>query len=181
MPSNFKVFSESGTNICNDIEWSTDSERDTGFVKNTVASSKSVNTALKSATLVTAAIMQAVSVAQTEQVGLESTVSEVPSYIQNGFTKLFSSKSTTLSVTLNASGWTGTNAPFSYVINNSAFTATNNIELVMPGNVTQQHVEAYQSAMILNGTQSSGSITLKAWGDKPTINLPLSIIVRGDL
>ena len=38
---------------------------------------------------------------------------------------------------------------------------------------------AYQEAMILNGSQAEGQITLNAWGVVPIIDLPVTIVIRG--
>lgn len=89
-------------------------------------------------------------------------------------------KSTKYNFTLSSGSWTGSEAPFSLTLTNEDFTDSNNIELIMPETVTAEQVEAYQAAMIMNGTQANGRITIKAWGEKPEINLPLIVIVRGD-
>ena len=79
-----------------------------------------------------------------------------------------------------ASSWSGTAAPYTITLSVPGATATNNIEIVPPGDLTTTQAEAYMGASILNGTQEEGSITLKAYGDKPTIDIPIEIIVRGD-
>ena len=90
------------------------------------------------------------------------------------------SKSVSNNYTLLASGWSGSSAPYSFTLSAAGVTASNNVELVAPSTVTVAQVEAYQSAAIVTGTQANGSITLKAYGEKPTINLPITVIVRGD-
>lgn len=40
--------------------------------------------------------------------------------------------------------------------------------------------EQLVSAGICGGTQATGSITLSAYGDKPVIDLPVVVLVRGD-
>lgn len=91
------------------------------------------------------------------------------------------SKSKVSSYTLSKSGWTGSTKPFTFTLNNiSGVTASNNVELVVPNNISLAQVEAYQSAAIVTGTQAVNSITLKAYGEKPKIDLPITVIVRGD-
>lgn len=91
------------------------------------------------------------------------------------------SKSKVSSYTLSKSGWSGSAKPYTFVLNNvSGVTANNNVELVVPSNISLVQVEAYQSAAIVTGTQAVNSITLKAYGEKPTIDLPITVIVRGD-
>lgn len=91
------------------------------------------------------------------------------------------SKSKVSSYTLSKSGWKGSAVPFTFTLNNiTGVTKNNNIELVVPSNISLAQVESYQSAVIVTGTQAANSITLKAYGEKPTIDLPITVIVRGD-
>ena len=90
-------------------------------------------------------------------------------------------KSKVLSYTLSSIGWEGSEAPFTFVLNNvSGVTDSNNVELVVPSDISLEQVESFQSASIVTGTQAANSITLKAYGEKPTIDLPITVIVRGD-
>ena len=89
-------------------------------------------------------------------------------------------KSTIISATLLADTWEGVDAPHTYTLAVEAATPENNIELLLPSNASADEVAAYQAAMILNGNQAQGSITLYAWGDAPEIDLPLIVLVRGD-
>lgn len=90
-------------------------------------------------------------------------------------------KSKTSNYTLSSTGWEGSEAPFTFVLNNvSGVTDSNNVELVVPSDINLEQVESYKSASIVNGTQAANSITLKAYGEKPTIDLPITVIVRGD-
>lgn len=91
------------------------------------------------------------------------------------------SKSKVSSYTLRKSGWKGSAVPFTFTLNNiTGVTKNNNVELVVPNNISLAQVESYQSAAIVTGTQAANSITLKAYGEKPTIDLPITVIVRGD-
>lgn len=90
-------------------------------------------------------------------------------------------KSKVLSYTLSSTGWKGSAAPFTFTLNNAiGVTDSNNVELVVPSDISLEQVESYQSAAIVTGTQAANSITLKAYGEKPTIDLPITVIVRGD-
>lgn len=90
-------------------------------------------------------------------------------------------KSTSQTITLSAGSWSGSSAPFSYTISVSGVTASNVVEIVPQNNLTAEQVKAMANAMIVSGTQSTNSITLRAYGKKPTVNLPIVVIVRGDL
>ena len=90
-------------------------------------------------------------------------------------------KSTDTTATLLASGWTGDSAPYSYTLAVAGVTADSNQELLPALGITTEQLAALQAANIQDDGQAAGSITLKAFGeDKPTIDLPIRIILRGD-
>lgn len=89
-------------------------------------------------------------------------------------------KSTTVNATLSASSWQGSSAPYTYTLSVSGVTATSNQEILEALNITATQLEALQGANIVDGGQSANSITLKAFGEKPTIDIPIRVILRGD-
>lgn len=90
------------------------------------------------------------------------------------------STSTKVNITLSASGW---NIAKKYTLNNASITATSAVELLPRENngITQSQMEALSGAMIVGGTQTEGSIQLVALGYVPTIDIPVTIIIRRDL
>lgn len=99
-----------------------------------------------------------------------------------GYTWILTSAglSTKVNTTLSASGWS---AAKKYTVSNSNITATSAVELLPRENngITQAQLEALSGAMIVGGTQAAGSIQLVALGDKPTVDIPVTIIIRRDL
>ena len=99
-----------------------------------------------------------------------------------GYTWILTSAglSTKVNTTLSASGWSTAKK---YTLSNSNITATSAVELLPRENngITQAQMEALSGAMIVGGTQAAGSIQLVALGDKPTIDIPVTIIIRRDL
>lgn len=90
-------------------------------------------------------------------------------------------KSIDITATLLASGWMGENAPYIYNLSVTGVTATSNQEHLPALDITTEQLAALQAANIQDGGQAAGSVTLKAFGeDKPTIDLPIRIILRGD-
>ena len=88
-------------------------------------------------------------------------------------------KSTKVNTTLNASNWSnGT-----YTLSNAVITATCPVELLPRenGGVTADQFDALANAKIVGGAQAAGSIVLKALGDTPTIDIPVTVIIRGYL
>ena len=89
-------------------------------------------------------------------------------------------KSTTVSVTLFASSWSGDSAPYTYELSVTGVTTTSNQELLPALNITEEQLTALQAANIQDGGQSTNTIILKSFGDKPTIDIPIRVIMRGD-
>lgn len=92
-----------------------------------------------------------------------------------------SGKSTLVPATLSAANWTGDAAPYIQTISVSGVTATSANEVLPGASITADQLEVFQDANIQDGGQEAGKITLLAFGDKPTIDLPVRVIVRGDL
>lgn len=99
-----------------------------------------------------------------------------------GYTWILTSAglSTKVNTTLSASEWS---AAKKYTLSNSNITATSAVELLPRENngITQAQMEALSGAMIVGGTQAAGSIQLVALGDKPTTDIPVTLIIRRDL
>lgn len=92
----------------------------------------------------------------------------------------YAGASETVTAALLAASWTGDAAPYSYTLTVSGVTATSNQEVLPALNITAEQLEALQGANIQDGGQAANSMTLKAYGDKPTIDLPIRVIKRGD-
>ena len=89
-------------------------------------------------------------------------------------------RSSKVNTTLYASSWS---TEKKYTVSNANITATSAVELLPRENngITQAQMEALSGAMIVGGTQAAGSIQLVALGDKPTTDIPVTLIIRRDL
>ena len=89
-------------------------------------------------------------------------------------------RSTKVNTTLYASSWSTAKK---YTVSNANITATSAVELLPRENngITQAQMEALSGAMIVGGVQAAGSIQLVALGDKPTTDIPVTLIIRRDL
>ena len=85
-------------------------------------------------------------------------------------------KASIVTATLAANGW----ADGVYILTVSGVTATSNQEILPAVGITAEQLEALQAANIQDGGQAAGNITLKAYGDVPTIDIPIRVIKRGD-
>jgi len=83
---------------------------------------------------------------------------------------------------LEASEWTGTQAPFEQTL--SGITGVlendgNDVEIDLHDIATATQVEAWDNANIKGAGQATDQFTVKAWGDKPTADIPIRIKIVG--
>ena len=85
-----------------------------------------------------------------------------------------------VNVTLSSGSWTGSAAPYSITVTVNGVTTTS-YQLIKPSDtITATQLNALQAANIQSGGQGSNSITLKAFGEKPSINLPIEVVLLGE-
>lgn len=85
--------------------------------------------------------------------------------------------SVTKSITLTAASWSSG----SYTISDSLITASSNQEVLPAIGITADQLKALQKAMLVDGGQVVGSLTLTALGTVPTIDIPIRVIFRGTI
>lgn len=90
------------------------------------------------------------------------------------------SKSTNVSASIGTE-WVGDSAPYSQTILVEGVNDTNMVEVLIVKNATTEQERAYNALRLKDGGQADGSLTLIAKGTKNTINIPITVIVRGDL
>ncbi len=82
-------------------------------------------------------------------------------------------------VILPAAGWTGTSAPFTNTVNVAGVNANNNIYVAIgSGASTAQYTAAADAQLHCSG-QGAGSITMRAFDTKPTVDIPISVLILG--
>lgn len=111
----------------------------------------------------------------------DSTVASNQVFSSTKTESTYSKKSTVVDATLAAASWSGTVAPYTYTLSVSGVTATSVNEISYKYSDTDIQIKAYQDALLRDGGQSTGKITLKAVGTKPTVDIPITIIVRHDV
>ncbi len=75
----------------------------------------------------------------------------------------------------------GSEKPYTYELSVDGVTETNVNEILPAIQITQEQTEALQEANIFDNGQETGKIKLKAMGEKPNIDIPIRVIVRGDI
>lgn len=76
-----------------------------------------------------------------------------------------------------AGWWGGGAAPYTCTISIPKVTSSNIVEVGLGSSANDDQVKACMKASIAKITQANGSITLYAYGTKPTVDIPLSIVV----
>lgn len=89
-------------------------------------------------------------------------------------------KSTIVEVTLLAANWAGTEAPYTYTAAVAGVTTTSTQDWANGTSITAEQLAAWQAANIVDGGQGIGSVTFKAFGAKPEVDIPLRCILRRD-
>lgn len=107
-------------------------------------------------------------------------IHEIGGAINEGFLQVFALqqtiKTTAKSITLTAASWSSG----SYTIRDSLITATSNQEIIPAQSITADQYKALVKASLVATGQTAGSITIKAFGTTPAINIPVTIIFRGE-
>ena len=85
--------------------------------------------------------------------------------------------STIKEFTLSSSGWSESK----YTISDSLITASSNQEIMPAVGITADQLKALERALVVDGGQAVGSLTLKALGTVPTIDIPIRVIFRGNV
>ena len=88
-------------------------------------------------------------------------------------------KTTAKQITLSASSWDYTDGWMKYNIADSLVTADSNQEVIPSSSINKEQYKALQRACLV-GTQGQGKLTLWVYGTVPTIDIPITVIFRGE-
>lgn len=98
----------------------------------------------------------------------------------DGYVELVDKSSIQTTATIGTT-WDGDSVPYTQTIEVTGVTATNVVEISLPTNATATQVEAYNLLILQDGGQSENSITLRAFGEKNGVTIPINIIIRRDI
>lgn len=84
---------------------------------------------------------------------------------------------TEVNYTLEASSWLPTQK--NYVIRSELITSTSDQEIIPAIGITDTQLKAFQKANIQDAGQTAGSLTIKAYGTVPTVDIPIRIKYKG--
>ena len=91
------------------------------------------------------------------------------------------SKSTVSNVIVSGSGWNGDDIPYTQTVSVVGVTQSNMVEVTIPGSITNEQLTELVNAQVNKVDQSTDAITLYSYGTKPSINIPITVVIRGDI
>ena len=98
----------------------------------------------------------------------------------NNISSTMADKSTVVNKTLLVSNWSGTSVPYRYELAVDGVTANSNQEIMPADGITDEQMYHLQGANLQDGGQDTNKIVLEAFGVKPSIDIPIKIIMRKD-
>ena len=78
-----------------------------------------------------------------------------------------------------ATTWTGSAAPYTQTVSIAGMTATAKIEVGLASTITAEQYAAAAAGQLMCTAQAAGSITMTAYGEKPTMAIPILVRVVG--
>lgn len=89
-------------------------------------------------------------------------------------------KPQTLNITIPHASWTGSSAPYTATITVDALTGaeTEYVEVFVPYEATTEQKTAWAEAGVASGDNKAKQLILEALGEKPGIDIPITLIVR---
>lgn len=90
-------------------------------------------------------------------------------------------KSQVVQTIISAQEWQGEAVPYTNTLTVPGVKADSIVELSVPDTAATDQVKAWMNAQLMDGGQSEGRITIRSFGRTPDIDIPVTVIVRGDV
>lgn len=87
--------------------------------------------------------------------------------------------STSVSATLDHTQWQGDTAPYTQVLSVPEMTSQSNGSISVSQSISAEQSEAAHKAVLSVASQETGTLTIKAAGDLPVVDIPVTIILLG--
>lgn len=87
--------------------------------------------------------------------------------------------SSTVTATLAAASWSGASAPYTQTVTVTGLGATQNGVVSVSQSATSTQYESARKAMLGVTAQAANSLTITAYGTKPTVDIPIVVILMG--
>lgn len=79
-----------------------------------------------------------------------------------------------------ASGWTGEEPPFENRVSVAGVTKSSVVDVSLSSAATQGQAAAWMAGQLADGGQEADKAIIRAFGSKPEVDIPVTVIVRGD-
>ena len=89
-------------------------------------------------------------------------------------------KPSLVNTSLLALSWVGSASPYTLDLSVANVSATSIQQLKIALSASSAEITAFQNAIVLDNGQTEGHMLLKAIGDKPTIDIPVTIMLQGE-
>lgn len=73
--------------------------------------------------------------------------------------------------------WTGTAAPYTQTVNLDCVRTDSIVEIALPSTATAEEVKAFQALNLQDGGQTNGAFTLRAFGTKNSVEIPVNVVI----
>lgn len=80
-----------------------------------------------------------------------------------------------------ASNWTGSEPPYINELVVQGVTSLGDIQIMPRNTISTEQAEAWMGAAILSANQTTDSINLRAFGEKPSIDIPVTVLIGSDV
>lgn len=80
-----------------------------------------------------------------------------------------------------STAWTGSSVPYLQTISVDGVKANSVVEISLSPSASKTQVDAFNNLVLVDGGQSDGKITLRAFGDKNTTAIPINVIIGGEV
>lgn len=94
--------------------------------------------------------------------------------------KTYAQKYKQVTKTLSSSAWQGTSAPYIAQLEVSGLTQNSDVQIVSNYDWTIEQMQSWSNAKIMSGKTESNKLLLKAYGEKPTVDLPIVLLVGSE-
>ena len=85
----------------------------------------------------------------------------------------------TISATISTSSWSGSSAPYTCKISNSKILANSNVDINLASSASDAQALSFVGGAFVPGVVAAGSVTIKAYGKKPKVDLPIMLLIHG--
>ena len=80
-----------------------------------------------------------------------------------------------LNATLLSTSWTGAEAPYTYDLTLEGITADSDGLITVADTATDEQYQAASAAMLRKTAQAENNLTIKAYGEKPAVDIPITV------